>query len=89
MVDIFQNGDNKNCKSKQHHKFLVCTHKKASPFLDARNGGIHTLSTPQVNILYSHGARQLRIELVKVGTFWPATAGANFGLGREQDCAHL
>lgn len=28
MVDIFQNGDNKNCKSKQHHKFFICTHRK-------------------------------------------------------------
>ncbi len=56
MVNVFQNGDNKYSKSKQNHKFLVCTHKKASPFLDARNGGIHTLSAPQVNILHFHGA---------------------------------
>ena len=26
MVDIFQNGDNKNCKSKQHHELFICTH---------------------------------------------------------------
>ena len=54
MVDIFQNGDNKNCKSKQHHKFFVCTHRKRLlPFKARKRRYSHPIGSPGKHIILS------------------------------------
>ena len=65
MVDIFQNRNYKYSKSKQYHKFFICTHRKRLLPFKARNGGIHTLSAPWLSILYCHGAVIPRFEIGK------------------------
>ena len=69
MVDIFQNRNYKYSKSKQYHKFFICTHRKRLLPFKARNGGIHTLSAPRLNILYCHGAAVSRFEIEKQVAF--------------------
>lgn len=69
MVDIFQNCNYKYSKSKQYHEFFVCTHRKRLLPFKARNGGIHTLSAPRLNILYCHGAAVSRFEIEKQVAF--------------------
>lgn len=81
MVDIFQNGDNKNCKSKQHHKFFVCTHRKRLlPFKARKRRYSHPIGSPGKHIMFSW-CGVATVAPVQGGTFWPVPDGANFGLG--------
>ena len=53
-VDIFQNGYNKNCKSKQYHELFICTHRKRLlPFKARKRRYSHPIGSPGKHIMLS------------------------------------